>query len=138
MKTCTLFEKYKNAKGYGLTKYQGRTVQAHRLHYCLANGVSLEDIKGWQVLHSCDNPSCIEPEHLRLGTHADNMQDRSDRDRCSKHEARPQSKLTQEAVKDIRDNYQWYSRTHGVGAFGKKYGVDPSTIHDALKGVNWK
>lgn len=62
----------KNNKGYGQINISGRPMLAHRYSYALFNG---EYNKNWCVLHKCDNPSCVAPEHLFLGTKKDNMQD---------------------------------------------------------------
>ena len=67
--------------GYGAIRHEGKVVRAHRLAYCHANGVTLESIAGFEVRHSCDNPPCINPAHLLLGTHTDNMRDMFERDR---------------------------------------------------------
>jgi hypothetical protein len=50
-------------------------IKAHRMAYMLANNLTVTDIKGWQILHSCDNPPCCNPGHLRKGTNADNQRD---------------------------------------------------------------
>lgn len=65
-------------KGYGRVRYQGRQTKAHRLAYELAVG-PIPD--GAFVLHSCDNPSCVNPCHLSLGDHAENMRHRAERRR---------------------------------------------------------
>jgi hypothetical protein len=54
----------------------GRFLQlkAHRVSYCIHNNLS-EIPDGYEVCHSCDNPACVRPDHLWLGTHSDNMQD---------------------------------------------------------------
>ena len=70
--------------GYGQTRYCGRNSFAHRLTYALANGVSLESMRGFQVLHACDNPPCINPDHLRLGDNKDNARDMVKRGRQRK------------------------------------------------------
>jgi len=63
----------KTTLGYGQLKHDGKKWYAHRLMWIADNG----DIPvGAHVLHSCDNPSCINPEHLRIGTHSDNMRDK--------------------------------------------------------------
>ena len=63
----------KNKKGYGQVGYCGKIWQAHRLSYIKFVG---EIPKGMCVLHKCDNPSCVNPEYLFLGTDADNARDR--------------------------------------------------------------
>lgn len=63
-----------NKQGYGRMTYAGRTQMVHRLSYMAFKKAELPD---WPtlVMHSCDNPSCINPEHLSTGTHRDNFLD---------------------------------------------------------------
>lgn len=68
--------KYKN--GYGWIKSFNKNVSAHRLSHELHNG-PIPD--GMEVLHSCDNKACINPDHLRVGTHAENMMEAAKRGR---------------------------------------------------------
>ncbi|MCC6649106.1 MAG: HNH endonuclease [Polyangiaceae bacterium] len=77
---CWLFAGCLNSKGYGMVAWRGRTRTAHRVSFELANG-PIPD--GQHVLHRCDVRWCVNPVHLYLGTHADNMRDKSLRGRCA-------------------------------------------------------
>lgn len=67
------------AKGYGQIKIAGRPLRAHRVDHEIANGPLAP---GEHVLHSCDNPLCCNPAHLRAGTHAENMAEKVSRGRA--------------------------------------------------------
>lgn len=69
---CWPFTGYRDENGYGVLRFQGKSVLAHRLAFTLANGVIDPDL---YVLHSCDNPPCCRPKHLSQGTQLDNMID---------------------------------------------------------------
>lgn len=58
--------------GYGSSYSSGKYIKAHRHAYILSKGNIPKEL---EVMHSCDNPSCVRPEHLSLGTHRENMQD---------------------------------------------------------------
>ena len=64
--------------GYGSVSYQGKIQSAHRVAYKLVHG---EIPAGMDVLHSCDNRACVNPEHLSLGDHKKNMRDKMERGR---------------------------------------------------------
>ena len=66
------------AKGYGQIKIRGDVLRCHRVAYEIENGPITDE---QHVLHSCDNPLCVNPRHLRLGTHQDNMTDKKERGR---------------------------------------------------------
>ena len=72
MSNCIETPLFKDKDGYGRVKHNKRLWSAHRLVYTLCYG---EIPDGLMVLHSCNNPSCVNPEHLRVGTHKENMAD---------------------------------------------------------------
>ena len=112
-----------------------RTESAHRVSYELAKG-TIPD--GYEVCHKCDNPSCINPDHLFLGTRAENMADRNRKGRNITFigEEQPLSKLTRKAVKDAR----WERAYKGTPfqTLADRYGVSKKTIQNAINGVTWK
>lgn len=95
----------KTLDGYGNFDVLGKSVGAHRVAYELYVG---EIPSGMQVLHSCDNPSCVNPDHFWLGTHADNMADKGRKGRVSvgdrKGEKHPMVKLAAHQVLMIRSD----------------------------------
>ena len=88
------------------------------------------------VLHRCDRPLCVNPEHLFLGTQADNVADMWDKGRSapgvSKGEAHGCSKLTDDQVREIR------ASTENGPAIAKRLGVSTSTIYDIRNRKHWK
>ena len=79
-RVCWEWQAYKMSDGYGVINIKGNTVLAHRYSYLMFNGKLTE---GLVVRHTCDNPGCVNPNHLRLGTIADNVKDCVDRGRWS-------------------------------------------------------
>ncbi len=104
---CWEWQAGADKNGYGCFWFTKRWELAHRVAYILANDLTLDDIKDQLILHSCDNPSCCNPKHLREGTHADNTQDCIERGRCytgkQYGEYNPMSKITESDVREIRE-----------------------------------
>lgn len=101
--------------------------------YVQHNNCTLEDIVGSVVRHTCDNTRCILPEHLVLGTSADNNRDRAERGRSAKQVPSRQT-LTDQDVRDIRRLFVKGSRTRGGAALARRYAVDQSYIHRIMAG----
>lgn len=117
--------------GYGLFGMSaGRRVGAHRAAWILTFG-SIPN--GLFVCHHCDNPCCVRPSHLFLGTHADNTRDMTRKNRQSSGSRNAAAKLTEKDVRFIKE----IGRTRtGVG-LGKQFGVHHSTIYDILNHKSW-
>lgn len=136
-----------NQQGYGRFSYKGVKVGAHRFSYRSHYG---EIPKGICVLHRCDNPKCVRPDHLFLGTHKDNMQDMVKKGRkaliygkdnyFSNHifpksgEENPKSKLTEEDVLNIR---KLYSQGISQPVIGKQYGITQPHISAICSRKKW-
>jgi len=106
---------------------------AHRVSWELHNG---EIPEGKIVCHHCDNPSCVNPNHLFIGTQKDNVQDMVNKKRHNFGEKAPVSKLTKSKVKNILDEY---TGEYGeVTAMSEKYNVGRSAISKIVNGDNWK
>lgn len=118
---------------YGHFSVDGRLMEAHRYSWILHNG---EIPIGMLVCHHCDNPSCVNPAHLFLGTNQDNMDDKIKKNRQARviGENNPKAKLTEMDVKEIR-------RLHKTGikgaTLGRIYKVTNSNIYDILSGKRW-
>lgn len=118
-----------NKKSYGRIWCSGRRVlQAHRFSYELHYGVNPGDLR---VLHSCDNPSCVNPQHLSLGTDADNMRDKMLKGRCSKHLA----KLKIEQIEAIKQDLKTDMSPKMIA---EKYAISRRNIYDIRAGKIWR
>ncbi|GAG49732.1 unnamed protein product, partial [marine sediment metagenome] len=118
----------KNGEGYGRIQRLGKPYRAHRVAWELANGPIPE---GMYVLHHCDNPACVNPRHLWLGTHLDNARDRNSKGRQASGETHGQAKLTETEVLAIRKD----KRSQRV--LGKLYSVSDVQIGRIKRGVRW-
>lgn len=118
---CWLWKGAKKKRGYGNVKVSGKVYSAHVLSWMLSN----QSLPTRNILHSCDNPSCVNPAHLREGTHLENMRDMRRRGRASK-------RLTLEQVTAIRTA----QGTHRQLA--ELYGVSHRTIGQIRRGDTWQ
>ncbi len=115
---------------------------AHCVSYEIHNG-SIPPGEGYHgtcVCHTCDNPPCVNPAHLFLGTIADDLRDMRKKGRgyTPKREAHGRAKLTEGQVIEIRRDYVKRSRTYGTPALARKYNVSHTAIWDIVRGENWK
>ena len=135
---CEDWPAFKNGQGYGMKAVNGKAVGAHRLAYCNSNNVSLESIAGLCVLHKCDNPSCVNPEHLELGSRDTNNKQRASRGRSARDIPSKQV-FSPAQVATIQKRFSpkrvGISAPDGVVALSREYGVDPNVIHKVIRGT---
>jgi len=121
-------------KGYGVLSWEGRTWGAHRLAWKLTHG----DPGDRWVLHRCDNPPCVNPEHLFLGDQATNVADQFEKGRSTWGMRHGRAKLTPEQVEEIRRRYVPSSgagRPDGnKGQLAEEFGVHPKYVYNLWRG----
>ena len=129
---CWLWLGSLNSTGYGAFYIPPKRMGAHRAAYEIYIGQVPE--KKF-VLHSCDMPCCVNPNHLFLGTHQENMNDMLRKGRSALNKARGEkhcrAKLTAAAVLEIRLSKET------TRALAKKYGVHHAQIHNARTHKSW-
>ena len=141
MQACKEHKGCLNNYGYGVIRHNGRTELAHRVAYCAANDLSIDEIKGKVVRHTCDNRRCIEPTHLLIGSQADNVKDMLERRRQRytpllrfTGQSNPNAKLTYAAVMSIRSKYEAGETQKQLA---KRYGVSSSLIGYVVNRKIW-
>lgn len=136
---CWRWTGYRNKKGYGQFRLNGKMVSAHRVAYMLAH--SMDSIpEGMCILHNCDNPECTNDDHLYLGTNQDNMYDRDRKGRQSHQsinvgERNGSSKLTEEKVRLIRLRIK---KGDAQQVIAKEFDVSQGAISQINQNKHWK
>ncbi|WP_417903626.1 HNH endonuclease signature motif containing protein [Caldimonas brevitalea] len=118
-------------QGYGFLKRKdGVQLRAHRVAYELYNG---EIPPGWCVCHRCDNPRCVNPAHLFVGTYRDNAADMVAKGRVARRpgERNPAARLTADQVRCIR------SETGSHAQLARRFGVSPTQVGLIKRGKRW-
>lgn len=143
---CRIWKFGRMTRGYGTLRWEGRWQGAHRVSHKLFVGPIP---KGANVLHRCDNPPCIEPSHLFLGTQKDNVRDmiakqrhqfgdrhfaRRHRERMPRGNDHPNAKLTRNRIAIARVMVRLGCTQRSVAAH---FGVSETTLSDALHGRTW-
>ena len=123
---CWQWQGDRDYNGYGRMRWGNATHLVHRLSYM--HHVEMI-VPGQMILHSCDNPCCINPAHLRKGTHAENMQDMVDRGRSVK--GREKNYIGWDTAREIRMMYdtEEYTQIEIAEEFGVTLGTINSIIN---------
>lgn len=129
---CWIWRAAVDSCGYGRIKVANRGQKANRVAYALTHG----DVPGdMNVCHRCDNPACVNPNHLFLGTRAQNMRDMVRKGRSMRGMRNNRAVLSKADVIEIRHKY--VPNRYGCKRLGKEYGVNPATIHLIVTGKSW-
>lgn len=132
-----------NRKGYGQFEFSvpsRRTIRAHRASWTIHFG---EVPPGMWVLHKCDNPACVRPDHLFLGTNVDNVRDKINKGRQVKGIGHYCARFTEDQVRSIREEHirglsPGKMRVGSMRYLAKKYGVGFSAIQSIINRRTWK
>jgi transposase-like protein len=143
--TCWIWTGAKDSSGYGYICCNGKNTKAAQVSWQIHIGPLP---KGLWILHKCDNPPCVKPDHLFLGTSKDNVQDMVNKGRnrslidlneparFARGERHGHAKLTDTLVREMRalraNNHLTYA------SIAKKYGVSFTTAYQAVNKQNWK
>lgn len=135
---CTIWTAALTNKGYGKIGIrnkmgQKKTILAHRLVYELVHGIIPD---GMVVMHQCDIPACVNVDHLKIGTQADNLADMWTKGRARPgwipSDGRSNCKLNWESVRLIR------ASTESAKALARKLGVSDVLIGRVRNGIGWR
>jgi hypothetical protein len=131
---CWEWTAAKMGRGYGFIKVPGTRTQvgAHRLSYLIHEGIIPD---GMSVCHVCDNPGCVRPTHLFLGSTKDNLQDMKQKGRHLYGDRNSVSKLDDDKVRRI---HQLSSKGVSQGRIGKLFGISQGTVFKILHGERWE
>lgn len=132
---CALWTASVTTKGYGRFKFRGEMHAAHRIAWVFAHGPIPT---GLCVLHKCDNPPCVNVEHLFLGTIADNNRDRDEKGRArggaNRGSRNPQAKLHESDIPWVR---AFVRSGHKQRVVADAFGITQTAVSAIARGVIW-
>ena len=126
---CWLWIAYRER--YGIFKSGSKCIKAHRYSWVIANGDIPNNLR---VLHRCDNPACVRPDHLFLGTQRDNILDMENKGRGRHHSGslNGMAKLTETNVRSIKQSQKT------LGELARIFAVSKQSVWKIRKGITWK
>lgn len=144
MGDCIEWQGNRHDKGYG-RQWSAELNRYERATHIVLRDEGIDVPSGMCVMHTCDNPPCVNPDHLQIGTHADNMADMAKKGRAKSGgswksqpgEMNGLAKLTEDNVRYIRRVYQPRHSQYGTRALGREFGVSKTAISKAINGTNW-
>lgn len=126
------------SNGYGQLNWSRKIgpVLVHRLAYAIEHRVPLESLEHKVVMHSCNNPACIRPSHLSLGTQRDNLAFMRSLGRSARGERSGSTTLTEADVRLIRK--LWDERNMTGSEIAKQFGISVSAVSSIAHRINWR
>ena len=134
MDDCIDYQGCKDKYGYGIKGRYSKSYKAHRLAYCDDKKIHISEIDGMVILHICDNTSCINPKHLKVGTHQDNMDDMVSKNRQPKGCYKVNAKLTEKDVLEIIR----LSKFNTQKTLAKMFNLSQPHVSKIINGKKWK
>jgi hypothetical protein len=128
---CLVWTAHRDPDGYGTFHLGGRKVFAHRVAFYAKTGREPPVVR-----HTCDNPACVNPSHLRGGTQLDNVRDRDRKDRQAKGSRNGRARLSAEDVRAIRRRYR-KEESASYASLADEYDVGRTTVRDIIKRETW-
>jgi len=137
-KGCFIPTNYKVTKGKYISIKRSGFCKLHRYIYWYFNAITISYVwlkanKNKVVMHTCDNPNCVNPKHLMLGTQIDNINDRKIKGRCASRTNNGNAKLSEMDVKTIRE----YKSKRTYRQLCEFFGVDRTTISNIVNNKRW-
>lgn len=129
---CHIWRGSTNQWGYGRFRFEGKTHSSHRLAYYFHTGV---DPYPMLVLHKCDNPKCVNPEHLFLGTDYTNSQDRQSKGRTARPEGEKHWKSSIDDAQAIEIRKRVVALRDSISA---EFSMSKQAAMDIIRGKRWK
>ena len=123
---CWVWNKSRHRQGYGNLTYEKKNLLAHRVSWIIFKG-EIED--GKKIFHICDNPPCVNPDHLFIGTQRDNIIDMFNKNRAT------HQKITREQANEIR---LLYSKNICTIEISERFGISKSAISMIVNNKIWK
>lgn len=130
---CWEWQGHRNRKGYGQLWFIDQTIAAHRVTWILTHGFIPD---GLWVLHKCDNPSCVNPNHLFLGTNDDNVADKLTKKRQPYGTRIPLAKLNEQQVVEARKRFA--EGGISMAALARTYGVSSMSMRNVIYRATWR
>lgn len=131
---CWVWTGYRQPRGYGSLRVGASTQPAHRVSLSLVRGCMPE----LNVLHACDNPACVRPDHLREGTQGENLKDAYDRKRRLPPNwtgaAHPHSKLDEDMVREIRARAEAGETRKSIS---ESFPISPKHVGQIVRRQRW-